>query len=311
MSPVSHGSFKSDLRNVATGLVTPFDDDLAIDHHALGANAQALYDGGIRLFFACGNISEYHSLTHAERKRITETSVDALPADATVLAGIGGSIESAVDLAEAATAAGVDGLMVMPPDHTFKHEEGLLTYYRRIGAETTRPLVPYLRRFNPSASFVAALSRLEAVAGIKWAIEDIPKFGAARAAGSDDIVWLNGLGERHAIPLYAEGARGMASGIGNFEPAVGTELFAALEADDFDRARRILDVARPYMAFRERPGENNTLAGGLSVPGVKAGLDFAGLTGGRVRPPLVELQDSERTTARELYDDLAAVIDDL
>jgi 4-hydroxy-tetrahydrodipicolinate synthase len=306
---VSHGALQSDLRGVATGLVTPFDEDGGIDHEALATNARALYDRGIRAFFACGNISEYHALTHDERIAVTETSAGAVPDDATVLAGVGGAIGTAVDLGHAATEAGVDALMIMPPDHTFKHEAGLLDYYRGIGDSVDRPTVPYLRRFDPSVEFVARLSHLDPVAAIKYAIDDVPTFAEIVAAGADDVLWINGLGERHAVPLWIEGARGMASGVGNFEPAIGIGLYEALEAGEFDRAQRIRNAAVPYMNFRDRTGHDNTLPGGSSIPAVKAGLDLAGLTGGHVRPPLVDLDDAARDEARSLYDDLAAFID--
>lgn len=297
-------AMRTALADVATGLVTPFDEDGEIDHDALAENAQALNQQGIDLFFACGNISEYHALTHEERIAVTETSVTALPDDATVLAGIGGSIPTAVELGNHAEAAGCDAHMVMPPDHTFKHEAGLRTYYRRIGDRLHRPLIPYLRRFSPSIDFVAALTEMDPVAGIKWAIDDVPAFGDAVAAGSDDVVWLNGLGERHAIAMHAQGATGMASGIGNFEPAIGRSLFAALEANDYQRAREIRAAARPYMRFREATGTGNSLAGGQSVAAVKAGLDLAGLTGGHVRPPLVDLDEAAREQAASLYTEL-------
>lgn len=47
------------LRGVAVGLLTPFDQDLEIDHEKLAENAQDLYDEGIRTFLATANISEY------------------------------------------------------------------------------------------------------------------------------------------------------------------------------------------------------------------------------------------------------------
>lgn len=51
------------LHGAATGLLTPFDDSPDIKHGELTANATTSYDGGIRMFFASTNISEYHPLT--------------------------------------------------------------------------------------------------------------------------------------------------------------------------------------------------------------------------------------------------------
>jgi len=301
---------RSGLTGVATGILTPFDDALEVDHNALAANARAIYDGGVRTFFACGNVSEYHSLSHDERIAVTETSIDALGSDATVLAGAGGSTKTAVALARAHETAGADAIMVMPPDHTYLHEDGLIAYHRRIAEAVDVPLVPYVRGYDPAVGLVARLTDLPSVAGLKWAVEDAAKFAECVAAGADDVVWLNGLGEPHAPALYAEGARGMAAGIGNFEPAVALALFDALEAGRTERARAIRDATVPYMNFRTESGTDTTFPAAYSIPAVKAGLEFAGLTGGPVREPLVDLPEAAYERARALYEDITAFIDE-
>jgi 4-hydroxy-tetrahydrodipicolinate synthase len=305
---MAHERLAERLRDVATGILTPFDGDSEVDHDALAANARALSGEGVGTFLACANVSEYHSLSHAERIAVVETSVRALPDDATVLAGAGGSTKTTVDLAAAYGRAGADAVMVMPPHHTYRHERGLLSYYAAVG-DAGLPLVPYLRGFDPSVGFVADLTRLDAVAGVKWTLEDVPKFAASVTAGDGDVVWINGLGEPYAVALYAEGAEGLSSGIGNFEPALGLALFEALERDDTERAREIRAAAIPFMEFRSETGTDNALPGAISIPALKAGLDFAGLHGGPVREPLVELSAAERERARRLYDDIAAFVD--
>lgn len=302
-------SLKEGLRDVATALLTPFDDSHTIDHDALAENAKAISSRGIETILACANVSEYHSLSHAERIAVTETSVEALPDDTTVLAGAGGSTDTAADLASAYSDIGVDAVMIMPPMHTYVHERGLLRYYRKIGEAAGVPLVPYLRGFDPSIGFVADLTRLESVVGVKWTLGDVPKFAEAVEAGADDVVWINGLGEPYAVALHLEGAEGLSSGIGNFEPAFGRALFDALAAGEIDRARTIRNAAMPYMRFREETGADSTIPGGTSIPALKAGLEFTGLHGGPVREPLVDLSDDEYDRARDLYDELAAFID--
>jgi len=306
---MAHDAVRAGLRDVATGLLTPFDDDREIDHDALAENARTLSGAGVRTVLACANVSEYHALSHEERIAVVETGVGALPDDVTVLAGAGGSTETTVDLATAHERAGADAIMVMPPHHTYRHERGLLEYYRAVGDAVGIPLVPYLRGFDPSVGFVADLTHLDAVAGIKWTLPDVPAFVEAVRAGADDVVWVNGLGEPYALALHAEGAEGLSSGIGNFEPAVGIALFEAIERGDSDRARRIRDAALPFMNFREETGTNNVLPGANSVPALKAALEFAGMHGGPVREPLVELSAADRRRARELDDDLAAFVE--
>ncbi|MFB6173472.1 MAG: dihydrodipicolinate synthase family protein [Halobacteriales archaeon] len=300
---------KAGLRGVAAGLLTPFDEDLDIVHWKLEENAEGLYEEGIRTFLAAANISEYHALSQAERKAVVETSVDALPEDAVVLAGVGGSTGDAIDLIEAYDDAGADAMMVMPPDHTYLHERGLLRYYRELAAASDRPLVPYVRGFHPSVDYLADLTRVEGVAGIKYAIEDAVTLGAAVERGDDDVVWVDGLAEPFAPSFWAEGAEGFTAGVSNFEPRVGLALFDALSAGEWGRAREIRDIALPYQEFRSTTGENNSLGGANSVPAVKRGLENAGYHGGPVREPIVGLSPADRERADELYAQLEADIE--
>ena len=326
------------LRGVAVGLLTPFDDELAIAHESLRENAEILYERGMRTFLAAANISEYHSLSRDERVSLVETSVDALPSDACVLAGVGGSIGDARELIQAYDAigdhesganedsadettpdefgidrSGVDALMIMPPDHTYVHEAGLLQYYRELAAVTDTPLVPYVRGFDPSVDFLAALTRIEGVVGIKYALEDPVKLGAAVEGGADDVVWVDGAAEPYAVSFWAEGAEGFSAGVSNFRPAVGLELFDALSSGDWERARALRNCCLPFQRFRGETGTDNAIPGAVSVPAVKSGLELAGLHGGRVRPPLVELSPEDERRVEALYlqleDDIDRIIE--
>ena len=54
---------KEHLRGIAVGLLTPFNEDLEVNHKHLAENAQSLNNEVINTFLAAANISEYHSLT--------------------------------------------------------------------------------------------------------------------------------------------------------------------------------------------------------------------------------------------------------
>ncbi|GAA0681946.1 dihydrodipicolinate synthase family protein [Natronoarchaeum mannanilyticum] len=302
---------KEQLRGVAVGLLTPFDEALEIEHRKIAENAQSLYDDGMRTFLAAANISEYHSLSQQERVDSVETIVDALPSDACVLAGVGGSTAGARELIEAYDRIGADAMMIMPPDHTYLHERGLLEYYRSLSSATDAPLVPYVRGFDPSAEYLADLTRIDGIVGIKYALKDSVKLGEAIQAGDDDVVWVNGLAEPYAVAYWAEGVEGFTAGVSNFRPEVGQELFQALSEENWERARTIRDVCLPYQRFRDETGQNNTLGGAISVPAVKKGLELAGLHGGNVREPIRPLTEDEAARAEEIYNKLDDDIDRL
>ena len=301
--PRSHRRLSESLRNVATGVLTPFDEDGDVVHADIESNVRRLCDEGVQTLLACANISEYHSLSHEERIAVTETSVDAADGDACVLAGAGGSLETAKDLAEAYERIGADGIMVMPPMHTYKHEQGLLRYYEELADATDVGLVPYIRDFEPPVGFLADLTRIDGVEGIKYALDDVLRFREAMTAGDDDVVWV-AVTETLAPEFYMEGAEGFTAGVSNFQPRIGLALFEALREGDYERATEIRDLTVDYHHLRSETGENNTFPSAISIPAVKYGLELAGFEGGHVRPPLVELTDEERARARDLFEDL-------
>ncbi|NUB93769.1 dihydrodipicolinate synthase family protein [Haloterrigena sp. SYSU A121-1] len=307
--PLATAEVKERLRGVAVGLLTPFDQNGDIERWKIEENAQSLYEEGIRTFLAAANISEYHSLADEERINVTESAVTSLPSDACVLAGVGGSTDQAQELIQAYDRVGVDAMMVMPPDHTYLHEQGLLEYYRSLAAVTETSLVPYVRGFDPSVEYLAQLTRLDSVVGIKYALTDSVKLGAGIGAGADDVVWVNGLAEPYAVSYWAEGVEGFSAGVSNFRPEVGLELYDALSAGDWRHARELRDACLPYQSFRDEPGQNNDIGGGISVPVVKKGLELAGLYGGDVREPIRSLTPQEEKRAEELYDQLDDELD--
>jgi 4-hydroxy-tetrahydrodipicolinate synthase len=296
---------KQRLRGVAVGLLTPFDDNSEIEYWKIEENAKSLYDSGVKTFLTAANISEYDSLSQSERVNVAERSVNALPSDACVLAGVGGSTGDAKELIREYDRIGVDAMMIMPPHHTYIHERGLLDYYEGLASATDTPFVPYVRGFDPSVDYLSRLTRLDSVVGIKYALEDAVKLGEAVDAGDDEVVWVDGLAEPYAISYWAEGARGFSAGVSNFRPEVGLELYDALSNGNWDRARRLRNICMPYQNFRDRCGQDNTIPGAVSIPAMKRGLDLAGLYGGEnVRAPLRPLAPEEAEQTAELYDQL-------
>ncbi|OVE85810.1 dihydrodipicolinate synthase family protein [Natronolimnobius baerhuensis] len=301
---VAADDVREHLRGVAVGLLTPFDDEGRIIHDDIRENAETLSSAGIETFLATANISEYHSLSQDERVAVAETSVDALPDDACVLAGVGGSTTNAIDLIERYDEIGVDAMMIMPPDHTYIHERGLLEYYRKLDAATETPLVPYVRGFEPSVEYLGDLTRIDGVVGIKYALPDPIKLGAGVAAGADDVVWVDGLAEPYAVSFWAEGIEGFSAGVSNFRPEVGLALFDALSSGDWERARELRNACLPYQQFREETGQHNEIPGAISVSAVKKALELAGLNGGNVREPIQPLSDADERRAEEIYQQL-------
>lgn len=299
---MSDHALRDALRGVAFTMSVPFDENAeAIRYDAFERNLQALDSAGARLYVPCGNTGEYYSLSREERVAVVESTVASVDDDSVVLAGAGGSAKNIIDLADAYSDVGADGLMVMHPSHTYIHEDGIKEYYRQIAAATDLDVVLYKRGPELSDGVIAELSTVENIVGVKYAVNDVTRFSQLVDETADDFVLVNGIAERFAVAFAIEGAEGFTTGIGNFVPNASLALQDALVEEDWQRAKRIRNLVRPYENLREETGPNNTLAAANNVPAVKYGMELAGLAGGPVRPPLVDLSTADRERAEKYY----------
>jgi len=99
------------------------------------------------------------------------------------------------------------------------------------------------------------------------------------AACPDDIIWVCGLAEVWAPPLYAVGARGFTSGLINVWPEHSVAIHTALDAGNYPEANRLTAQMRAFEDVRAE--EYN----GTNVTGVKAALMAIGHNCGPTRPP--------------------------
>ena len=225
------------FRDVAFATATPFSNDgERIRHGELRDNLRYLADHGANVFVPCGNTGEYYALDHDERVAVVRTHAETLDDEKTILAGVGGSTKTATELIDRYEDAGADAVMVMHPDHTYVHEQGLVEYYRRLAASTDLGIVVHKRGPELSKRVLTEVAGVDNIVAVKYAVDDIDAFSQTVAAAPDDVVWLNGIAERYALSFAIEGTEGFSTGVGNFAPEATLELFAMIERRDWERA---------------------------------------------------------------------------
>lgn len=309
---MNYRELKQQLAGVAVTPTTPFSEDGdSVRFDELRGNVEHLVQAGIPVLLPCGNTGEYYSLSDEERVRIVEETVAAAGDEAAVIAGAGGSTKHVSQLAEQYRDAGADGIMVMHPSHTYVHRDGLRRYYERIAASTELGVVLYKRGPEVMDEMLTDLTETENVVGVKYAVNDISGFSDAVASASGDAVWSDGIAERFAPSFALEGAEGFTSGIGAFVPELPLALMDALRNQEWDRARELRDIARPYEDFRDETGGDSPFASANNVPAVKYGMELAGLYGGPVREPLTELSDEDKERAETLYHEIEERLSEL
>ena len=125
--------------------VTPFTADGTIDHELLAAHvATGVEAGAGGVFPACGT-GEFHALSESEAAAVTRTAVSAVAGRVPVIAGAGGPLGHAIEVAKAAADAGADGLLVLPPYLVGGTQAGLAAYVEQIIDAADLPVIIYHR----------------------------------------------------------------------------------------------------------------------------------------------------------------------
>ncbi len=286
------------LKGVAVTTATPFTEDLSnIDLHGLEGNLRFLSKHGISLFVPCGNTGEYYSLSDEEWESVVETTIESTSNDACVLAGAGGSINTALNQTKIASELGADGIMIMYPRHVFASAEGLLNYCQKIiDAANEIGVVLYKKGGLMTDAVLASLIKNDNLVGVKYAHGRIVDFAKTVQDLGNDVVWSCGTAERFAPFFWLAGAEGFTSGLGNFAPEISVQMLEALKGADYSTAMEIQRKITPLEYLREGRGKAN------NVPVVKAALDYVGLTGGRCRAPIHPLRINEKREVLEVVE---------
>jgi 5-dehydro-4-deoxyglucarate dehydratase len=284
--------------------LTAFDADGELDLPAFSAHLDdQVSSGPAAVFVACGT-GEVSSLAEAEHADVVRTSVSVVAGRVPVFAGIGGGLATAKTQAGAAAAAGVDGVLLLPPYLVSGPPAGLLAYVAAVAAVSSTPLIVYRRATNlfgvPTA---LALLDVPNVVGIKDGNGDVDTMTrmvtAVRTSGhprAEDFLFLNGL---PTAELSAQAYRGIgipqySSAIFCCAPDISLAFAAALEAGNDAACQRLLEIF--YLPFADL----RDTTPGYHVSLVKAGARLRGFDVGGVRPPLIDPSPDHLSTLTSL-----------
>jgi 5-dehydro-4-deoxyglucarate dehydratase len=288
----------SELRSKLSGVIafpiTPFNDDLSLNLSGLHENLTKLTEHPISAMVAAGGTGEMYSLTPAEYARVLELTVLAVEGRVPVIAGIGFGQRLGIEMVHAAETAGVDGILIFPPYYPQADDAGLFEYYRSIAAATQLGAVIYSRdwaTFSPAMveRLAAAIPTLVAW---KDGQGDIRRLQAIMNNVGDRLHWIGGAGDDMVAAYYSTGIRTFTSSIATVAPRLSLRLHELGVIGDGESLGELLErLVIPLYAMRARRK-------GYEVSTMKALMDMAGMSGGPVRPPLVNVTPEEEDELR-------------
>jgi 4-hydroxy-tetrahydrodipicolinate synthase len=273
------------LTGTLTALVTPFKHH-EVAYRDLEKLVEHQIKGGINGLVPVGTTGESPTLSHEEHMDVIRAVIASVHGRVPVIAGTGSnSTHEAVELTQAAHAAGADGMLVVTPYYNKPSQEGLFRHYCAIADATDKPIVLYSvpSRCGIEIS-VPVVERLRAkynhVRWIKEAGGNVDRVDQLKQALGSDITVLCG-DDALTVPFMANGAEGVISVASNlFVREVGQMVRHAL-ANDFVKAGKL--HRQLYPLFKAIFIEPNP------VP-IKVALARAGvISSAAVRLPLCEM----------------------
>ena len=270
------------ITGILTALVTPFHADGSIDDAGIQRHVDRQVDAGIHGVVPLGTTGEFTTMTHEERKHVTEAVIEAAAGRVGVFPHTGAqSTAETIELSVHAQQAGAKGLMIVPPYYDPLSIPALHAHLTAVGEAVDIPIVYYnvpgATGIRLDAEQLAALGSIRNVDYIKDTSGDFSTVTAMLMGYSDQITLFNGW-DTLTFGALATGAKGSVWGMGNLLPEQAVRLYEALAIkDDLVEGRRLWQGLWKVNALLESVNY---------VAAIKGGLEELGFSAGPVRAPL-------------------------
>lgn len=281
----------------APALITPFDVEGNLDESALRRLIDRQIEGGVEGLVILGTTGENPTITHDERRRIVELSLEHTDGRVPVIVGTGtNDTRDAVHYSKEAADAGADGLLVVGPYYNKPTQAGYRAHFRAVAAATDCPIILY-NVPGRTGSNITAETTLElaetvpTIIGTKEASGSLAQISDILAGRPDDFAVYAG-DDEIALPIIALGADGVISVVSNVIPDAFSAMIRQALAGEFTAARaehlRLLEPMRACF-YESNPAP------------VKAILAEMGLIEPTLRLPLVPVTEATLDRLRDVF----------
>lgn len=291
------------LQGIFTALVTPFSaDGSRVNESALATLVEAQVAAGVDGVVPCGGTGEFWTLSHEERRRVVEVTVEAAAGRVSVLAQTGGSSTAeAIEHSRHAERIGADAVMVAPPYYEPLNFDLARDYYTDVAGAIGIPLCLYNYPAGSGLPFTVdfVVELAKAVPNIEYYKDSggsalelesmlVEHSDVATTFVGDDLLLHTGL---------LMGGKGLVMGLPNLAAPAFVKAMAAAKAGDDAGVVNIWQSLRPLIHFA-LAGEANYVAA------TKLALGRLGYDVGTVRKPFRGLTEAQGSRLDEILADL-------
>lgn len=234
---------------VLTAVLTPFDEDGAVDYGVFWKLIRHLADNGNDGVVVTGTTGESPTLSKPEKVALYKAAVEAAGDRMKVIAGTGTyNTAESVALTEQAATVGVDAVMAVTPYYSKPPQQGLVKHFTAIAQASDLPLMLYnipgrTGRLIEVPTLVE-LANHDKIIAVKDAVGDGDYTSRAIAELPEGFAVYSGDDARTKDIVYAGGV-GVISVAAHFVGSQIQKMIAAIVEENHDEATRIHDALMP------------------------------------------------------------------
>jgi len=231
-----------EIQGAMTALVTPMRDG-AVDYEALTNLVEWQIASGIDGLVAVGTTGESATLDYDEHIGVIAHTVKVAAGRVPVIAGAGANATAeALELSQRSADVGADALLQVTPYYNRPNQDGLYRHFEAVARATELPIILYNVPTRTGCDLlpdtVLRLAAFDNVVAIKEATGNMVRAAELIARCGHRIDVLSG-DDGTTLPLYALGGKGVISVVSNVAPARMAEMWDAVAAGNWSRAREI------------------------------------------------------------------------
>jgi 4-hydroxy-tetrahydrodipicolinate synthase len=297
------------LRGIWAATLTPFAQDLSVDEAGWRANVRHWYrDLGIRGLFVNGKQGEFSSMTVAERRRAAEIAVEEAGTDRSVMVSCSDqSLDTVIELARHAQTIGAEYIIVHTPllyfgAHT---SDTLFEYYRHIAEQVEIGVALWNQPpdcgYTLEPEVCLRIAELPNIVAIKYSVPRELYAKLTRMAGERLIVstsneeeWLDNILELGWKLYLCSAPPFLLQTKADRRMHEYTKLAFKGEAERARAVQKSLDPVRQAL-------KDSRPAGKVAAQ-QKYWQELLGQAGGRVRRPLLDLDEREKAAVRAAFE---------
>ena len=278
------------FKGIYTPIITPFSSNGEIDWDLYAEVIDWQIENGVAGVIVGGSTGEFYALSKEERIQQFKFAAERINNRVEFMAGVNDiRVDECLDISRAAVDAGAKSLLVAAPPYSLPSEEELAHHVISIAKATELPIMLYnypgRTGVEMGEDFLSIVAKNPLVAAIKESSGDYSRLPLL----SNDYpsIELAVGGEEQVLEFAAWGAKSWVCATANFFPSECVQLMDILgKQSDFEKGRALMSAFMPLMKALEQ--------GGKFLQCVKLGCEQQGRPSGKVRPPLLTIDDSLR-----------------